>query len=419
MTSEAGERVDTGKAGAGSVLLLNQYYPPDTASTGRYAAVIASRFVAAGFDVTAVVGQPSYFSELPPAPRTETLDGVHVARVNLGGRLGRERIGVRIAGYLRYLSGAAGRSARVPCDLVLCFHNPPFLPVLATLLARWRRVPLIYVLYDIHPDVLIASGWSMPAPVVTLWDAVNRWVIRYATATVVLGDAMRWTLVTGKGADADRVKVIPLWSEPELEVREIDRAWRRAHGIDEELVFLVSGNMGVLQPLDQVLAAAELLRDLPIGFVLAGGGVNADRWRRQAIEQKLEHVHFLPFQAGDEAFARMVAAADSGLVCLRPDASRLALPSRTFSFLSAGRPVIALMDSDADVAQLVTSEGCGWAVTDAVALARLAVALLAERGELTRAGAKARVTYLRSHTPARVAEQYVALARAVLDSSRK
>lgn len=401
-----------------SILLLNQYYPPDTASTGHYAAVIAARLAAEDFDVTAIVGQPSYVSRLAPAPRTEVLDGVRILRVQLGNRLGRERLSRRVASYLRYLAGAAKHAARVPCDIVICFHNPPFVALLAALLARRRRVPLIYVLYDIHPDVLVLSGWPpLPAVVVKLWDATNRWVIRQAAATVVLGEGMKRTLVTGKGADTRRVKVIPLWSEPELDVREIDLDWRRVHGIDEDVVFLVSGNMGVLQPLDEVLAAAERLRDKPIAFVLAGGGVNANRWRRLAAERGLAHVHFVPFQTGQENFARMVAAADAGLVCLRPDASRLALPSRTFSFLSAGRPVIALMEPEADVARLVAAHGCGWSVTDADGLIHLGMALLGDRGRLRQAGIKARAVYERKHSLVTVAGQYAALAHAVHDQS--
>ena len=63
------------------VLVLNQYFPPDTASTGRYVSTIASRLADEGFDVTAVVSQPSYGADLPLAPARESVDGVEVGFV--------------------------------------------------------------------------------------------------------------------------------------------------------------------------------------------------------------------------------------------------------------------------------------------------------------------------------------------------
>ena len=73
---------------------------------------------------------------------------------------------------------------------------------------------------------------------------------------------MRERLET-KGADGDRVVVIPNWVDvEELEPRPRDNAWAREHGLDDKFVVMHSGNIGHAQDLDSLIRAATFLRDL-------------------------------------------------------------------------------------------------------------------------------------------------------------
>lgn len=394
-----------------SVLLLNQYFPPDTAVTGIHAAAIARGLSEAGFEITALVAQPSYSKSTIPALREEIVDGVTVRRIGLGRIRGRDVFVLRVAGYLRYLWGAWHEGRRLRADAVLSFHNPPFVGLVAATIAHRLGVPFVWVVQDIHPDILVATGWKrLPRAFLAAWDRAYRWIYTRADCTVVLGDAMKATLVDDKGVPPERVRVIPLWAEPDLVPRSDDGTWRSEHGLDDQLIVLYSGNMGILQPLDSLLEAAEKVLTRDVVFVLAGDGARRNHWESQVAARRLRNVLFVDYQpVGD--FERMVAAADVAVVVLASGMHRLAVPSRTFALLSAGKPIAAIMDDDADIARLVRESGAGWAFShaDTKRLASLLTRLSQAPDDLEAAGRHARATFEERFTRGEVTRRYVDL----------
>jgi len=212
---------------------------------------------------------------------------------------------------------------------------------------------------------------------------------------IVLGEGMKRTLVEEKCVPPGKVRVIPTWGRPELNPIPKDQAEpiRKELGISPgEILLLYAGNMGLMHPLDPILDAAVELRDLPIHFLFVGDGVRREHLLKRIQEEKLSQVIHLPFQP-EERFVRLVAAADACLVTLEVGFERLAVPSRAYTFLSAGRSLITIMAPEADLAQLVTKTGCGWNVLTGHELARLLRELIFTPEEFTHRGQKARKVY--------------------------
>lgn len=358
------------------LLVINQYYAPDIAATGRLAAELCAGLVRHGIEVHVITGQPSYSTVVRGAPSYEILDDVHVHRVHLGDARGRERMGVRLLGYARFLRGAWRVAVDVveswQPDAVLTFHNPPFVGAIGARLAQRYHLRYTYVLQDIHPDILVATGWiRLPRAASRAWDWVNRWILNRAENIVVLGEGMKRTLVESKGVTFDRVHVIPPWGRPELKPQPRSLSLRRELGVaDRDLLLLCAGNMGIMHPLDSLLDAAALCRDRPVQFLLVGDGASRQQLVARVEAERLVRVTFVPYQP-EPRFVQLIAAADACFVGLLPGLERLAVPSRAFTFLSAGRPLISLMSPEADVASLVSETACGWNVTSAEELAQL------------------------------------------------
>ncbi|HDN19620.1 MAG TPA: glycosyltransferase WbuB [Candidatus Acetothermia bacterium] len=399
------------QASVRKLLVVNQYYAPDLASTGQLAAEICGYLAKRGVEAHVVTAQPCYTASSPEAPLYEAVNGVHVHRVPMGRLRGRERMVVRVAGYLRFLWGAWRMARKLAKserpDVVLTFHNPPFVGLIGAYLAHKYGARFVYAPYDIHPDILVATRWTfLPRPIIWLWERLNRWILRSAETVVVLGEGMRRTLVEGKGVPLDKVKVIPTWGRPELKPMSHKQPIRGELGISEgELLLLYSGNMGIMHPLDPILDAAALLRGEPVRFLFVGDGAKRQHLVKRVEKEGLDQVSFLPFQPEDR-FIQLVAASDACLVALEPGLERLAVPSRAYTFLSAGRPLITIMAPEADIARLVTEQGCGWNVTTGEELAELIRQLLSERQELVRRGERARAVYEERFQRERVLEQY-------------
>ncbi|MEM3484670.1 MAG: glycosyltransferase family 4 protein [Candidatus Methanomethyliaceae archaeon] len=394
------------------IMVLNQYYAPDVASTGQIAAELCCALVRHGFDVHVVTAQPSYTSFCPKAPYFEVQDNVHVYRVPIWGPKGREQLQVRLSGYIQFLCKgwwtARRLARRVFPRHIITFHNPPLVPLLGVYLARKHSARFIYVLYDIHPDVLLATGWELPRSVIQIWEQLNRRIFERADAVVVLGEGMKQTLL-GKGVSSSKVRVIPLWGRPELFPLPKDQALRSELGIGKEaLVLLYAGNMGVMHPLEPLLDAAKSAAALPVWFIFLGDGVKRQQLEVCAKSNSLLKVIFLPFQPEDR-FIRFVSAADACFVVLEPGLEKLALPSRTFTFLSAGKPIIAWMSPHAEVATLVREKGCGWNVIDSEQLVNLIYHLIDNREQIIAKGLKARQVYEEKFSRDQIITAYVQL----------
>src|SRR5215469_12146027 len=108
------------------ILLLNEYYPPDTSATAKMAVQVVET-LAQHHRVTVVAGRPSYDpDEFYPYSflRQDSHDNVVVERVG-STAYPRKRMKKRLANYLTYLALAVPRSLSLQPDVLLAMTDPP------------------------------------------------------------------------------------------------------------------------------------------------------------------------------------------------------------------------------------------------------------------------------------------------------
>ncbi len=134
-------------------------------------------------------------------------------------------------------------------------------------------------------------------------------------------------------------------------------AYRIELGIGAEQVVMYAGNVGFSQSLDMLLHAA---RQLPnVTFVINGGGSALESLRGDAAG--LANVRFGPYQPR-ERLSEVLGTGDLHVVPLRAGLARVSVPSKTYSILAAGRPVVAAVDPGTEVANIVNGAQCGVAI---------------------------------------------------------
>jgi colanic acid biosynthesis glycosyl transferase WcaI len=172
---------------------------------------------------------------------------------------------------------------------------------------------------------------------------------------------------------------------------------------------MYAGNVGLSQSLDLVVDAARKLADrTDVMFVINGGGSGRATLEKAAMG--LDNVRFVDFQP-KERLPEVLAAGDIHLVPLRRGLARSSVPSKTYSILAAGRPVLASVDEGTEVARVVTDAGAGLAVPpdDPDAFTHALVTLLDEPARAAAMGRAGRSFVERWASPAAVAERYEAL----------
>jgi glycosyltransferase involved in cell wall biosynthesis len=338
--------------------VFNQYYWPGVEATAHLFADLCEA-LAQDFEVTVVTGRLRGREDLPSA---DVRNGVRILRVS-SAAFDRAQLAGRAANYVTYLARAFRLGVSLPRqDVVLCGTDPPLVGDIALMVARRHRAPLVVLSEDVFPEIAVALNRLDPGPLVALLGMLVGLYLRNADRVVAIGETMADRLAA-KGARRDRLTVIPNWTD----VRAItpqpkSNDWSRAQGLDSRFVVMHSGNVGHAQDLDTLIRAATLIRDLDdLAISIIGSGARHAELVRLSRVLETTQVRFLDFQPRD-VLAQSLAAADVHVVGLAQGLAGYIVPSRLYSILAAGRPVIAAAEEESETARLVREVGCGLVV---------------------------------------------------------
>jgi len=353
------------------ILLLNEYFPPDTSATAKIAATVAGS-LATRHQVTVLAGRPSY----DPDERYP----FSLLRRNVSGNLTVEHVGSttyprhqmrrRVANYLSYAALAVPRALAVKSDLVLAMTDPPFNGITGALIARMKGIPFVYNIRDLYPDMALGGDIVRPRSWVALWERLHRAALRQATRVIVLGDDMRERILS-KGIAPERVVVVRDGASfPAAAVPPNHPAIGEIRG-SADFVVLHAGNLGFYGAWNTLLDAAKLLPANGTRMIFIGDGAN--RASLEDASRGSATVRFLPFRPPEE-IPCVMAAGDIHIVTIRRGLGGVVVPSKLYSILAAGRPILAVAPEDTDVARIVRSADCGL-VADPDSPAQVAAAI--------------------------------------------
>src|SRR5271154_1897912 len=196
------------------ILLLNEYYPPDTSATAKMAAQVAEA-LAQRHRVTVVAGRPSYDPDAryPYALlRRDTRNKVTVECVG-STAYSRHQMRGRVSNYLSYLALAVPRALALRPDIILAMTDPPVAGIAAAFIARLSGRPFVYNIRDMYPDMALGGDIVSQNPWVEHWERMHRSALKQATRVIVLGDDMR-DRILAKGVSPENVIVVRDGSSP-------------------------------------------------------------------------------------------------------------------------------------------------------------------------------------------------------------
>lgn len=342
--------------------VVSELYYPEQTSTGYFLTHIAEG-LGRSMPVSVVCGQPTYSEHGVRAPAREERNGVDIHRVPAT-HFGKDRLLLRAINILTLTASVAWfaltRFRRG--DRLLVVTNPPTLPPLVGLIARSKRMEAHLLVHDVYPEVLAATGF------LAVDSRGYRLLKRFFSATyglyqsvIVLGRDMA-EVVRGKVPAGHRITIIPNWGDVD-EVRPVARAdnpFLRLNAIDAPCVIQFSGNIGRTHDVETVLAAATRLRDRSdILFVFAGYGGKTGIVADAIAAAELSNVRLLPRQPR-ELLGPMLASATATIISFVDAMRGLSVPSRMYNVLSAATPIIAIAESDSELALVVEEQKAGW-----------------------------------------------------------
>jgi len=176
----------------------------------------------------------------------------------------------------------------------------------------------------------------------------------------------------------------------------------------DKFVVSFAGVMGFSQDLDVILDAAHILSRYPdIHFLLVGDGVEKERLVKRSQDMGLTNVTWLPMQPR-ERYPDVLHVSDVGLATLHAEVKTPVVPSKIWSNMAAGIPVVAAMNLDGDAPALVRESGGGICVPpeQPEALAEAILSLYKDAKLRRRLGVQGRQYVEKNLSPQVIAEKY-------------
>lgn len=401
------------------LVVLCPHFAPDLAPTGVVMTRIVNELAARGHELHVVTSLPWYRNHaIEPGWggrlwRTEKTEWGSIIRVHPFPGKSKSNLLRRALGFIAFSYAVGIRSVHADglpfkVDGVLAMSPPLTLGLTGWCTKIIRRAPLVFNIQDVFPDAAIQTGAISNKKIIAAAKWLERMSYQRSDAVVLLSQDLRTNIASKIDRKFHhRLHVIPNFVDT-IAITPQDRmtAYRSELGIGNQLVVMYAGNVGFSQSLNLVVDAAARFPD--IAFV-----VNGDGAARKKLEEdcaQLTNVFFGDYQP-IERLSEVLATGDIHLVPLRAGLASVSVPSKSYSILAAGRPMLAAIDPGTEIPNMLQQSGAGVAVEpdNSTAFIEALGQLVSRREELHEMGSRGR-TWVETHvSPASVAAQYEAI----------
>ena len=396
------------------ILFLCQFFYPEYISSAQlpYDTVLALK--EAGFSVDVLCGYPREYSAEADVPVKETVNGVNIRRLKYI-QLDRSGFLGRLVNYFSFTFMVLLNLFRLAkYRAVVVYSNPPILPWIAS----WAKVlfgtKLIFVSYDLYPEVATVTNTLREGNIICrLMEHINRCVYRRADRIVALSSEMKEYILKNRPISAEKVTVIPNWYADKGEKPRDLTHNRFRETVDGRFVVSYFGNMGTMQDMQTILGAIRELQEENIFFLFAGHGNKMEKLKQIVVQEKIPNIAIHNFLHGKD-FDDALAISDCAFVSLEKGATGLCVPSKTYSYMMQGIPLLAIMDA-CDIVRDI-EKGAGLWVRNGES-EKLAEAIRTLRDDPQRQDQMRKICrklYLENYTTEICTKKYVTLFRQLL-----
>ena len=246
-------------------------------------------------------------------------------------------------------------------DLIYVASTPPTQGALAAIVKKFKRVPFVYNLQDIFPDSLVGTGLSQKGGL--LWKIgrlIENFTYRNADKIIVISEDFKKNIMA-KGVPDEKIVVIYNWVDEQavVDVPRVENKLFDKYGLDRNKFYVTyNGNIGLTQNMDMLLEVAKALEaNEDVQFVLVGNGAYRDQVQQIIKDRNISNIHLLPFQPYED-ISHVFSLGDVSLVISKPGVGANSVPSKTWSIMSASRPVLANFDEN-ELKSIIEKNHCG------------------------------------------------------------
>ena len=397
------------------ILFACQFFYPEYISSAQLPFDTAKALRKVGYSVDVLCGYPREYLDGDHIPADETVEGIHIHRLKYI-QLDRSGFLGRIVNYFSFTFMVLLNLPKLRIyRSVVVYSNPPILPWIASWAKALFGTKLIFVAYDLYPEVAtVTKTLGEGNPICRLMNHINRCICRRADRIVALSSEMKSYILEHRDYPEQAVRVIPNWYADHGTVtpnRE-NNPFRQV--TKDRFTVAYFGNMGTMQDMKTLLEAVRELRGEDVFFLFAGHGNKMEALKETVQAEGIENIAIYPFLHGQD-FQNALAISDCALVTLVQGATGLCVPSKTYSYMMQGIPLLAVMDEGDIVSDIERGAGRWVRNGEGKRLARHIRDMKADPETVGQMRKICRRLYETKYTEEICTQQYVSLFRELLE----
>ncbi|MFZ7133070.1 MAG: glycosyltransferase family 4 protein [Eubacteriales bacterium] len=404
------------------ILFLCQFFYPEYISSATLPYDTAKALSQERFSVGVLCGYPKEYNDSKSVLMNENHDGIEIKRLKYI-QMKRSNFLGRLINYFSFTVSVLTRFISIRnYKSIIVYSNPPVLPMIASLANRIFGTKIIFVSYDIYPEIAIRTNIITESSIICkTMRFINRSLYKNVTKVVALSNDMKKFLLTNRSQlTENQITVIPNWFE-DRPIKNIEKSYSNLLfeniKAKEKLVISYFGNMGTAQDLKTLIEAMKILKDdTKVIFIFAGHGNKLPLVKEVVQKEEIKNVFIYDFLRGED-FQDALNISDVFVVSLEAGLTGLAVPSKTYSYLMAGKPIISIMSKDADISEDLIDNEAGYSteVGDVSSLISAINALKNDQEKRITMGENARELFRVKYTTEKSTLKYVNMMKSVLE----
>jgi glycosyltransferase involved in cell wall biosynthesis len=247
-------------------------------------------------------------------------------------------------------------------DVMYISSTPPIQGVMAALIKKVKGIPIVYNLQDIFPDSLVGTGLTKKNSL--LWKVGRKledFTYRNSDKIIVISEDFKKNIIA-KGVPESKIEVIYNWVDEDkiVPISRDKNALFDDLDLDRSFFYIVyAGNLGKAQNIDIIIeSAAKTVEKQEIKYIIFGSGKQKEILEEKVKKRKLPNIYIFPLQSYEKV-SQVYSLGDACIVSCKKGLGKCAMPSKTWSILSTGTPVLASFDSDTELEKLIKNNKLG------------------------------------------------------------
>lgn len=368
------------------LLIYAHYYYPDVASTGQILKELAEGMIDL-FDIHVICVVPSYGGVVNKLYENqkyyrENINGVKILRINVP-EFDKTDKKSRVKNIFSYFIRAIYATFMVgPQDYIFAISQPPILGGLLGVLGKWiKHAKFIYNIQDFNPEQIMAVEYIKNHLILKVMMALDKFSCRQSDLVITVGRDLVQRMNIRFGSKKipktiminnwiDEKNIYPLSPEDENVI-----AFKKKYGLEDKLVFMYSGNIGLYYDLDNLIRVLKAFRKgstqlgireegpktsdgREVVFAFIGAGSVLDKLILYIRKHNFENVIFIPYQ--DKA--NLIYSLNAGDIhwCINAKGIKgVSVPSKAYGIMAVGKPILGVLEKETEIRSLIEDTHCG------------------------------------------------------------